>query len=207
MNALTDSLTIAILLTLIFGAVAFYLWSRITRTETRLTFLESVLLDIKLRTEGELSGPDLVEAIGSPAPLREEDVDSIDEEEYADLLKEIPSSSSSTHSSKASTLTQDLTEAAGAVKEESELPSELASELVSASSSSALRLDVNYEAMTVKELTALAKERGLRGIPQRRSELISALKQTGAPPSAPVPIEMDAAEISEDGFTVDLQKN
>ncbi len=205
MNALTDSLTIAILLTLIFGAVAFYLWSRITRTETRLTFLESVLLDIKLRTEGELSGPDLVEAIGSPAPLRDEDVDSIDEEEYADLLKEIPSSSSSTHSSKASTLTQDQKEEGESlVKEES--PAILSD---SSSLPSALRLDINYEAMTVKELTALAKERGLRGIPQRRSELISALKQTGAPPSAPVPIdnEMEGAEVVEEGFTVDLQKN
>lgn len=202
MNALTDSLTIAILLTLIFGAVAFYLWSRITRTETRLTFLESVLLDIKLRTEGELMGPESVEAVSSPAPLRDEDVDSIDEEEYASLLKEIPSSSSSSHSSKTPSVTQET----GAA--EQALP-ELESENSVKGGEQTSRLDVNYEAMTVKELTALAKERGLRGVPQRRNELIAALKQTGAAPAAPVPIEstFESVDGAEEGFTVDLQKN
>lgn len=80
MNTLSDSLLVGILITLVFGAICFYLYSRITQTEKRVNLLENLLLDLKLTTEAQLSGPeflgpDSVEAISGPSPLESADVD------------------------------------------------------------------------------------------------------------------------------------
>lgn len=80
MNTLSDSLLVGILVTLVFGAICFYLYSRITQTEKRVNLLEKLLLDLKIRTEAQLAGPeflgpDSVEAISGPAPLESTDVD------------------------------------------------------------------------------------------------------------------------------------
>ena len=75
MSALGDSLTVGILLTLIFGAVCFYLYSRLGQTEKRLGLLETLLLSLKMSTEASLMGPDSVEAVSAPTPLNVDDVD------------------------------------------------------------------------------------------------------------------------------------
>ena len=94
MVGLSDSVTVGILLLLIFGAAAFYLYSRMTQNEKRLSLLENLLLTLKISTEASLSGPDLVEAVSSPAPLESQDVDQVNEEEYADMLKSVPAAQS-----------------------------------------------------------------------------------------------------------------
>ena len=66
MAGLSDSLTVAILLTLVFGAITFYLYSRMGQNEKRLGLLENLLLTLKMSTEASLMGPDSVEAV-SPA--------------------------------------------------------------------------------------------------------------------------------------------
>jgi hypothetical protein len=66
---------------------------------------------------------------------------------------------------------------------------------------SGAKVDANYESMTVKELTALAKERGLTGVGQRKREIIDALKRSGSTAQAPVqPLasaedELEGAEV------------
>ena len=89
MNGLSDSLTIGILLVLIFGAVSFYLYSRLSQNEKRVSLLENLLLTLKMNTEASLGGPDMVEAMGSPVQLSAEDIEGIHEEDYAEMLKDI----------------------------------------------------------------------------------------------------------------------
>jgi hypothetical protein len=178
MSTLSDSLTVGILLALIFGALGFYLYSRLGQNEKRVSLLENLLLSLKMSTEASLSGPDSVEPVSSPAPLQEEDVDTVDEEKYADLLKELPSSSSSSSAS-----------ATDGVSQENE-----ATELLRAMSLAEPRkMDGNYESMSAKELQALVKQRGLSAPSQRKKDLIDTLKNQGQVPQPSVSSDVTAA--------------
>ena len=200
MNGLSDSLTIGILLVLIFGAVAFYLYSRLSQNEKRMGLLENLLLSLKMNTEASLGGPDSIEAISGAEPMSSSDVEDVDEEEYADMLKEIPTTGT----------TPTATSAAEESQEEEE--EELLRAVAAVPSEAPRSVDVNYESMSVKELTSLAKQRGLSGIPQRKKEIIDLLKKSGvAAPVAPVPLpqvdeELDGAS-NANGFELNLQDN
>ena len=180
---LSDSLTIGVLLILVFGAVSFYLYSRMTQTERRVGLLENLLMDLKMSTEAALSGPEMlgpdsVEPVSGPAPLSMDDVDAVEEEEYAAAAS-----------------------AAGESVVAPAVPAPAAAEVEPVRSGT--KVDVNYESMTVKELAALAKERGLTGVGQRKREIIDALKRNGstgqAPvqPLAPAEDELEGAEVVE----------
>lgn len=181
---LSDSLTIGVLLILVFGAVSFYLYSRMTQTERRVGLLENLLMDLKMSTEAALSGPEMlgpdsVEPVSGPAPLSMDDVDAVEEEEYAAAAS-----------------------AAGESVVAPAVPAPAAAAEVEPVRSGT-KVDVNYESMTVKELAALAKERGLTGVGQRKREIIDALKRNGstgqAPvqPLAPAEDELEGAEVVE----------
>jgi hypothetical protein len=192
MNGLGDAMTVGILLTLVFGAICFYLWSRINQAEKRTSLLENLLLSLKMNTEASLLGPDSVEPISPPAPLSSEEVEKVDEDEYAEMLKEIPVESVEEKP----------------VAEEKETEDFLRS-------LEPRKMDVNYESMTVKELQSLAKQRGITGVPNRKTALIDALKrQGGQPPAAPQPIapqegELEGADVAAgpSGFDVDLEQS
>ena len=186
MNGLGDSLTIGILLTLIFGAISFYLYSRLSQNEKRVGLLENLLLTLKMSTEASLGGPDSVEPVGSPAPLQAEDVD-VEEESYADLLKEIPVAQAVPPAEDAS---ETAVEAPLTPLQEEEEDEGAAAPTRS--------VDVNYEAMSVRELSTLAKQRGITGVPQRKKELIDALKRQPLDT-----VELEGAKL-ESGFQVDL---
>ena len=158
-----------------------------TQNEKRLSLLENLLLTLKISTEASLSGPDLVEAVSSPSPLESQDVDQVNEEEYADMLKGVPAASAS------APMTE---ESAEEMLRSMEVPSV----------DSKTEVTVNYESMTVKELQGLAKERGLPSM-TRKKELIEALKRGGAPPPSPMPLEENFAGVEADtveGFAVSL---
>ena len=82
-TGLSESATIAILLLLIFGAVSFYLYSRVNYTEKRMSLMENMLLDIKMsldsmhKEEPEYSP----EPVGAPTPLEPEEGEVLPEEE------------------------------------------------------------------------------------------------------------------------------
>ena len=190
MAGLSDSLTIGIVLILVFGAAAFYLYSRMTQNEKRLNLLENLLLTLKISTEASLLGPDSVEPVSSPSPLDSHDVDDVNEEEYADMLKSVPYVPTA------------LTQPADTEDKET---------LLRTMDEPKLSLNVNYESMTAKELQALAKERGLPSSITRKKELIEALKKTGSAPAAPMPLvpladDLDGSEKVE-GFAVNLDDN
>jgi hypothetical protein len=198
MNGLSDSLTIGILLVLVFGAVSFYLYSRLSQNEKRVSLLENLLLTLKMNTEASLEGPDMVEMVGSPVPISADEVETVNEEEYEDLLKEIPVKTQQP----IKTAEEDAEELLRSIdtEEHNTVPAE--------SNSSSRSIDVNYESMSVKELRNLAKERGLSGIPQNKSAIIDLLKKKGgAAPSTVIPLteqegEFDGAK-NESGYTIE----
>lgn len=183
MGGLNDSLTIGILLLLIFGAVSFYLYSKMIQNEKRVSLLENLLVSLKMSTEASLAGPDSVEPISGPIPLH--DVEDVEEEDYAEMLKDIPVAQQvkKEESSSVEEKKDDIQAEAEALLRS--LPADLPE-----TKSESTHVDANYESMTLKELQALAKQRGLQNVPQRKRDLIDALKRQGlAPPVAPTPLE------------------
>jgi len=206
MNGLGDSLTIGILLTLIFGAACFYLYSRLSQNEKRVSLLENLLLNLKMSTEASMMGPDMVEPTSSPAPLETGDVDEVSEVEYADILKGIPAVVSEVVADADVDVNLNANANAEAEAEEAFLRS-------AASVTPVRKMDANYESMSLKELQALARQRGLNGIPSRKRELVDALKKQGGDvPLAPSPLskiegELEGATSAQGPFQVDIEQS
>jgi len=189
---LSESATIGILLVLIFGAVSFYLYSRINYTEKRMGLMENMLLDIKMSIESMNKGePEFVpEPVGAPRPMESGEAEALPEEEnyYQSVL-------------------QQAAQAAETVEAQTQEQVEEEKQVVS----------VNYESMTKDELIALADKRGAKvGKRPGRKDLIAALKKLDESKSAEVPgstLTSDlfpmAATLNESvdpasGFPVDL---
>jgi hypothetical protein len=51
----SETLTIGIILLFLFGAISFYLYSRITQIEKKMSLLENILLDLKVATESSIA--------------------------------------------------------------------------------------------------------------------------------------------------------
>ena len=51
MSSLSDTLTISVVLVLLFGSIALYLYTRIQQAEQKVNLLESILLDVKMSAE------------------------------------------------------------------------------------------------------------------------------------------------------------
>jgi len=172
-SGFTESLTIGITLTLVFGAVCFYLYSRLVQNEKRVSLIESILLDVKMSMEmvGQNGGRDhteddmaveQVEPVSGPEPLSQNDVDESEEEAYKDVLQQV--------SSQPEMKTFDLS---GAKPTKGS---------VAAGAVEVTKVTPTYESMTVKELKELAKKRNLK-TPHGagRKELTEALRKTDVP--------------------------
>jgi hypothetical protein len=173
-------------LALVFGALCFYLYSRITQLEKRVGLTENILLDLKMATENTLmsmaqqESPEQyhrVEPISEPTPIEKEEVENIsDEDFYKSVLQQV------------------------------------AQEVPLATTASGV--EVNYEAMSLKELKAAAKERSLHITKDmNKKDFILALKRsdTGLPqqqqPKISEPVAGSDSGKPEEGFPVDLGQN
>ena len=215
MTGLTDSVTIGIVLALIFGAVAFYLYSRLSQNEKRVGLLENLLMTLKLSTEASLLGPDYVEPISNPAALDTDDVEEVAEGEYEDLLKGLGEHS---HMQKRppTPVTAEPEEDMTALLRSMDSPMTVSSTPAVASeppqAAQRQTMNANYESMSLKDLNALAKERGITGVANRKRDIIESLKKQGEPvPTAPIPLasaddDLEGADqASSGGFTVSLE--
>lgn len=151
---LSESASIGILLLLIFGAVSFYLYSRINYTEKRMGLMENMLLDIKMGLESmNKEEPEFIpEPVGAPQPMNSEETEVLPEEEnyYKSVLEQAGDGPTATTA----------TESSEVVHEEKAVVS------------------VNYESMTKDDLITLAEKRGAKvGKRPGRKELIAALKK------------------------------
>lgn len=186
MNGLSDTLTIGLVLALVFGALFFYLYSRIGQVEKRVSLTENILLDLKMATENTMmamassshlheedSGPQRVESVSlsgtTSQPIEKSEVEEIpDEDFYKQVLEQAP------------------------VKEESPvIPIQT-------------RVEPSYESMTLKELKAEAKRKGV-AIPSNanKKEVIDALKRQPTTVSVLEPVP-GSDGVLEEGFPVEL---
>ena len=177
---LSESATIGILLVLIFGAVSFYLYSRINYTEKRMGLMENMLLDIKMGLESmNKEEPEFVpEPVGAPRPMESDEAEALPEEEnyYQSVL-------------------QQAGEGVQAPQGEEQATEEQATDAVQDNTEKAT-VSVNYESMTKDDLIALADKRGAKvGRRPGRKDLIAALKKLD---------ESKGAEVSGTSVTGDL---
>ena len=140
---LSDTLTIGLVLFLLFGSIALYLYTCIQQSEQKVSLLESILLDLKMSAEiksfTELPSDSV--AVEVQPLIHEEKM-----EEYQPF--------------------DDGTEMKEASEEVSEITEEPLTEV---------QEETNYESMSLKELQALAKSRGIVGV-TKKGPLIEALK-------------------------------
>ena len=141
-------------------------------------------------------GPDSVEAVSTPSPLNPEDVDYVDEEQYAQMLKQTsPTPLTQVSKEVPESLPMNADGDLDAEATEADAEQLLRSLDGSALGGSALggsalggnpsntvrKMDTNYESMTLKELKSLAKEKGHTGIPTTKREVIDLLKNREKP--------------------------
>lgn len=160
---LSESATIGVLLLLIFGAVSFYLYSRINYTEKRMSLMENMLLDIKMGIETmNKEEPEYVpEPVGAPTPMQGEEAEALPEEEtyYQSVLQKAQTEATATEAA----------------------TTEVSEEPVKAP------VTPNYESMSKDDLIALAEKRGVKlGKRPGRKDLIAALRKIEDVSSAPV---------------------
>jgi hypothetical protein len=200
MNSLSDTLTMGIVLALVFGSLLFYLYSRLLQVEKRMALTENILLDLKMATENTLLAmgsphehseqADRVEAVSGPEPVLSQEVEEIHEEDfYKNILASatLPSEGNDDSSSE---------NAAAAVLKEIQLTDTTTGRAKETPSVSVTKVEPNYESMSLKELKSLAKSRGLQITSHAgKKEVIDTLKkgsstvEAGSPSSSAFPIE------------------
>jgi hypothetical protein len=182
MAAISDAFTVGVILLLIFGAIAFYLYTRIQQTEKRLNLCENILLDLKVASEhGSGSAADFIKNVvgggdfnvnssgipvgselesGDINELYERAIDAAYDEEIGDDI--IP----------------EMDESA---VEENEILIEKIAETTPASTI----IDTSkYDSMNVKELKNLAKQHQIGGASSMtRGQLVEALYNAGVVPT------------------------
>ena len=166
MSYLSDTLTVGVLLVLLFGSVALYLYTRIQQAEQKIHLLESILLDLKMSseiqsytelpadTETHKSPPSPAHSHSTVVETKKEDY--VPFEDTADEAKEV--------------------EEYTTLDDVQELPLEHSISI----SEEPLESDVavvDYEVMKLKELQILARSRGISGAgSMKKDPLIEALK-------------------------------
>lgn len=190
---------VAVILTLVFGSVIFYLYNRLSMTERKMGLFEGVLTDLKIMMDSapfaygpsppnmrefednsEMS-PEYLNAISGPVPLQSEDVEDV-AEDYQQTLEEAlerataVDSGSGLNSGPYRTL---------------QIDEPVTSSAVAGVAISVTKLSPDLDSMTVKELNSLAKQRGL-SVPAatRRKDLIEMLKKQ---PQQPQQVEYESA--------------
>jgi hypothetical protein len=172
---MNDALMIGVILTLVFGAIIFYLYNRLSMTEKKLGLFEGVLTDLKVMMDAAPyatgpppshmaefePSPEYLNAISAPVPLQNEEMEEV--EEYQQTLEQ-------------------------ALETATELESRTLhiDDMVGAQNAGGMAQPVNVtklspdlDSMTVKELHGLAKEKGVT-VPAgtRRKDIIELLKKS-----------------------------
>ena len=180
MTSLSDTLTVGLVLVLLFGAVALYLYTRIQQAEQKITLLESILLDLKMSSEihsySELPAPcDSSVADGKGGASTESTP-----EPYVPFEDEHDTSSAAPEPvHEDGVTTSPLTEVSDLEVEQykSVVADAVKEDEVDHHDSKPANSSVSYETMTLKELQTLAKARGIVGAnTMKKAPIIEALK-------------------------------
>ena len=172
MTYLNDTLTIGLVLVLLFGSIALYLYTCIQQSEQKISLLESILLDIKMSGEiksyTELPADD--SASGSITPNNSTSSSHASTEDaYVPFEEDKPlEETDDTVIDVDGDLEDKLNEAA-------EYQAAVSEAIEEVSSSPKASDQKAYDSMSLKELQALAKSRGIMGL-TKKGPLIEALK-------------------------------
>jgi hypothetical protein len=184
MTSLSDTLTVGLVLVLLFGSIALYLYTRIQQAEQKISLLESILLDLKMSTEiksySELPAENVVQKMGgfttnqnsmnyTPFNDKDEEETGYDDNVFPGAVvgssSPTPSVSSKNDNENDNEVTEYKSVIADAVKSDTE------------DKETTSKVSANYEAMTLKELQTLAKTRGISNASSmKKSAIIEALK-------------------------------
>ena len=189
MTYLSDTLTVGLVLVLLFGSIALYLYTRLQQAEQKISLLESILLDLKMSSEiksySELPASDHQEdshsTQGGYAAFNDDDganVNASEEVESACPVKMVGAvlsgSNLSANNLSASASANSETKTTEYVPLDDTVHTEPESK---DSKETVTRMSANYESMTLKELQTLAKTRGISGAgTMKKGSIIEALK-------------------------------
>lgn len=183
MTSLSDTLTVGLVLVLLFGSIALYLYTRIQQAEQKISLLESILLDLKMSSEiksySELpaetnhhrtGGFSTEQSDNNYQPFDEDETNDDDVYPGATIGSSKPGSPAPSVSGSVNDIVDNEVDQyksviAEAVKEENDVKENVS------------KVSVNYESMTLKELQTLAKTRGITGAgSMKKNSIIEALK-------------------------------
>jgi len=171
MNYFSDTLTISLVLVLLFGSIALYLYTRIQQSEQKVSLLESILLDLKMSNE-------IKEYVELPASEFDTSYASYDDNEKEIVKDDLTASSESTAPNASAVSEVEYESLPEDTLVEDTLEPTLVDEvdaLENPLEDSMLDSKVNYDTMHLKDLQTLAKSRGITGI-SKKGPLIEALK-------------------------------
>jgi ribosomal protein L15 len=186
MSLLSESLTIGLLLTLVFGALFFYLYSRVTYAEKRLGLMENILIDIKMKEDHQqMHLPQIPSNISFHRVSNQQIHHNEDKELNVEELnvEELNVQELNVQESNAEELNvqelnvdelvnDDSNDVYAEVLEQKELTEQ--KELPEKT-----ELNVNYEVMTKEELIEIAKKKGLNvGNRPGREKLLKLIRQS-----------------------------
>jgi len=170
MPALSDAVVIGIVLTLIFAAVSYYLYSRMVQSETKVGLIESILLNLKMATEASLfmSG---TEAPPQPPPMRvhkmETKADPADDHVSSSELQEM------IDAAQEKVLSNIQEENQVQTQDQDRVPLHVVKDDDGSS-----RVHIGFESMSWKELCVEAKKRSITGVSHmNRKKLIDILNK------------------------------
>jgi hypothetical protein len=156
MAAISDAVVIGIVLGLVFAAVSYYLYSRMTQLERKVGLMENILLDLKVTTEQTLLATESQD-FPTNTPSQEELVSYQSAMDQAVEQPNEDQGASDNHGSEEDTRDVFL-------EQPSRGRNTPLQTTVQLDRSDKPSVSVNYEAMTYKELTALAKQYGISGL-------------------------------------------
>ena len=205
MTSLSDILTLGLVLVLLFGAIALYLYTRIQQAEQKISLLESILLDIKMSTEiksySELPADNTTHSLtDSYTPFNDDNEDDEDFVDESSNIAKPPTPSPSVSSKHDEDVEEDneVDQYKSVIAEAVSSDVSVSSAVESVEVSNIPKVSVNYEGMTVKELQALAKSRGITGAgSMKRNPIIEALKTSDRAPVLPGPGSLGSGSFLE----------
>lgn len=181
MTYLSDTITIGLVIILLFGSIVLYLYTCIQQSEQKISLLESILLDIKMSGEiksySELPADEETHC-AVPVPAVVADVSATVKPVVSDEKPSVEEYKPFTdaHEDHPSDVLIDVEELE-TIKDEVVDYHSVIAEAVEDSKNSSPRSEVSYDSMTLKELQSLAKSRGITGAgSMKKNAIIEALK-------------------------------
>ena len=191
MTSLSDTLTVGLVLVLLFGSIALYLYTRVQQAEQKISLLESILLDLKMSAEiksySELPASEVPEdshpVQGGYAAFNDDGANEDNNEEVVESACPVKVVAAAISGNVESAPTGDnavslSNNSESKNTEYAPLDEDVNIEPVSKDTrETTVRMSANYESMTLKELQTLAKTRGIVGTgTMKKGPIIEALK-------------------------------